>query len=40
MTHTLERTAWLLRGILPWRAVQIGALDVLKRANRQELARG
>ena len=25
---------------LPWRAVQMGALDVLKRANREEAAGG
>jgi hypothetical protein len=38
--HTLATWAGVGTDVLPWRAVQMGALDVLKRANREEAAGG
>jgi hypothetical protein len=40
MQHSRSTWAGVGTDVLPWRAVQIGALDVPKRANRQELAHG
>jgi hypothetical protein len=40
MQHSRSTWAGVGTDPLPWRAVQMGALDVLKRANREELARG
>jgi hypothetical protein len=39
MQHSLAMWAGVGTDVLPWRAVQIGALDVLKRAVRFELTR-
>ena len=40
MWHSRSTWAGVGTDVLPWRAVQIGALDLLKWANRQEAARG
>jgi hypothetical protein len=40
MQHSLATWAGVGTDVLPWRAMQIGALDVLTRALREELARG
>jgi hypothetical protein len=40
MQHSRSTWAGVGTDVLPWRAVQIGALDVLKRASRKETAGG
>ena len=40
MLHSRSTWAGVGTDVLPWRAVQIGALDVLKRLHREERARG
>jgi hypothetical protein len=40
MQHSRSTWAGVGTDPLPWRAVQMGALDVLKRANREEEAGG
>jgi hypothetical protein len=40
MQHSRSTWAGVGTDVLPWRAVQMEALDVLKRAARQELTRG
>jgi hypothetical protein len=40
MQHSRATWAGVGTDPLPWRAVQMGALDVLKRANREEAAGG
>ena len=40
MQHSLSTWAGVGTDVLPWRAVQIRALDMLKRAHRDEQARG
>jgi hypothetical protein len=40
LRHSLATWAGVGTDVLPCRAMQIGALDVLKRAHRDELPRG
>jgi hypothetical protein len=40
MQHSRSTWAGVGTDPLPWRALQMGALDVLKRANREEAAGG
>jgi hypothetical protein len=40
MQHSRSTWAGVGTDVLPWRAVQIGTLDVLKRANREAAASG